>query len=105
MKMVSSSGVHAPDCTAFSMGWTVPKPMRLTGGRLTRRQDHPRRADDSPGGGPFIVDDKEADDKGRRLPTPSHFHYIAHRGACGKPQVVSYNRWPRPKPMDQGGDL
>jgi hypothetical protein len=42
------------------------------------------------------VDDKEADAKERRLAThcPSHFHFIAYSGACGKPWSMSYNRRP-----------
>jgi hypothetical protein len=27
----------------------------------------------------------------RRVPTPFHFQYIAHRGACGKPRIVPHN--------------
>jgi len=46
---------------------------------------------------PSRTGNKEADNKERRLLTPSHLHFTAHRGACGKPQVVSYNRHPRPE--------
>jgi hypothetical protein len=61
-----------------------------------------RRATASPGGCPSTADDKEADDKERGLPTPSHFYFIAHRGACDKPRLVPYNRWPRPESYDCG---
>jgi hypothetical protein len=45
------------------------------------------------------ADGKEAGDKERRLLThsPFHLHFIAYSGACGKPQVVSYNRQPGPE--------
>jgi hypothetical protein len=45
------------------------------------------------------ADDKEAGDKEWRLPThfPSHLHFIAYSGACGKAWVMSYNRQPRPE--------
>jgi hypothetical protein len=41
--------------------------------------------------------DKEAGDKEEWLPThsPSHLHFIAYSGACGKSWVVLYNRGPR----------
>jgi len=39
----------------------------------------------------------------RRVPTPLPSHYIAHRGACGKPRVVPYTRRQRPEPTDMGG--
>jgi hypothetical protein len=40
---------------------------------------------------------EEANNMGRRSPTPSHYQCIAHEGACRKPHVVSYNRGPRPE--------
>jgi hypothetical protein len=38
----------------------------------------------------------------RRVPTPLHFQYIAHRGTCGKTRVVPHNRRPRPESTDMG---
>src|SRR5262249_20228193 len=44
----------------------------------------------------------QADDKGKKSITPSHFKYIAHRGTCGKTRVVPQNRRPRPEPTEMG---
>lgn len=63
---------------------------------------HHRRGRHSQEGCPSTAGEKKADGKERNPTTPSHFHYIAHRGACGKPQVVSYNRRPRPKTFGNG---
>ncbi len=40
--------------------------------------------------------------RGKESPTPFHSQHIAHRGACGKTQVVPQNRRPRPEPAEMG---
>jgi len=70
--------------------------------RLDRRYRRTRRVAASRGGCPPTADVKEADDKEGRLLTPAHLHFIAHRGACGKPRVVSYNRQPEPETYGNG---
>src|SRR5690349_11516686 len=70
--------------------------------RLNRQYRRTRRAAASREGCLSTAEDKEAGDKERRLPTPSHFHYIPHRGACRKPRVVAYTRGPRPETYGNG---
>ena len=41
--------------------------------------------------------------KARRLSTPCHSQYIAHRGACGKTRVVLQNLRPKPEPAEIRG--
>ncbi len=72
-------------------------------GRGYQRDRRTRHRAASPGGCPLWVDDKEAGDKARWLPTPSYFHFIAQWGACGKPRVVPYTRQPRPETDGHNG--
>ena len=37
---------------------------------------------------------------GKEVPTPFHFHFTAHKGACGNPWVVPHNRRPKPEPTE-----
>jgi hypothetical protein len=41
--------------------------------------------------------------KARRLRAPCHSQCIAHRGACGKTQVVLQNLQPKPEPAEIRG--